>query len=152
MPRRRRPPAARPAPRRPKPRAAPKPRPSRFPGAPDSRLVDGINLYNHHQYYAAHDTIEQLWLATRGPERDFYRGLIQAAVACYHWSRGNRRGAMTLFRSSSRHLKKYRPDCFGVDVAGFLQRYTELFNWLRRHRTRYDARLVPTLTWNRTPV
>ena len=114
--------------------------------------MEGITLYNHHQYYAAHDTIEQLWLATRGPERDFYRGLIQAAVACYHWSRGNRGGAMTLFRSSSHHLKKYRPDCFGVDVSGFLKRYTELFTWLRRHRTRYDARLVPAITWNRTPA
>jgi predicted metal-dependent hydrolase len=112
-------------------------------------LVEGITLFNHRQFYAAHDTIEQLWLATRGPERDLYRGLIQAAVACHHWSRGNRGGALTLFRSSSRHLAKYGPDCFGVDVAGFLRRYTELFEWLRRHRTRYDARLVPTIGWLR---
>jgi predicted metal-dependent hydrolase len=94
-----------------------------------------------------------VWLSTADPrERDFYKGLIQAAVACYHWSRGNLGGAMSLYRSSSRYLKKYRPHHLGVDVEGFLCRYTELFGWLRRHRTRYDPRLVPPIAWARPPL
>lgn len=114
---------------------------------PDPRLVEGLALFNHRQFFACHEALERVWLSTTGRDRDFYKGLIQAAVACYHWSRGNLGGAMSLYRSSSRHLKKYRPEHLGVDVEGFLRQYTELFGWLRRHRTRYDPRLVPTVSW-----
>ncbi len=92
-----------------------------------------------------------MWLSATGRERNFYKGLIQAAVACYHWSRGNLGGAMSLYRSSSRYLNTYSPEYLGVDVEGFLHRYTELFRWLHRHHTRYDARLVPALSWARPP-
>lgn len=111
--------------------------------------MEGVALYNHHQFFRCHEVLESLWLDTRGRERDFYKGLIQAAVAFYHWSRGNPRGALSLYRSSSRYLRKYAPACLGLDVKDFLQRYTELFTWLRRHRLRYDARLVPALRWIR---
>ena len=109
--------------------------------------MEGVALYNHHRFFEAHDVLESVWLETQGRDRDFYRGLIQAAVAFYHWSRGNPAGAMSLYRSSSRYLRKYRPAWCGLDVETFLVRYTELFTWLRRHRLRYDARLVPTLRW-----
>ena len=123
---------------------------SNVPGTEvDHRLVEGIALFNHHQFFTAHEVLEELWLKTEGRSRDFYKGLIQAAVACYHWSRGNPGGAMSLYRSSSRYLRKYRPEFLGVDVEGFLHRYTELFGWLRRHRARYEARLVPTIRWTR---
>lgn len=92
-----------------------------------------------------------MWLKTDGPQKDFYKGLIQTAVACYHWSRGNLGGAMSLYRSSSRYLRKYRPAYCGVNVEAFLQHYTELFGWLRRHPTRYDPRLVPMMHWVRRP-
>ena len=91
--------------------------------------------------------LEQLWLETAGRPRDFYKGLIQAAVALYHWSRGNQGGAMSLYRSSSRYLRKYRPAYLGLDVDGFLAPYTQLFGWLRRHPLPYDPRLVPPLRW-----
>jgi predicted metal-dependent hydrolase len=110
-----------------------------------------VTLFNHRQFFAAHDALEKVWLSSVGRDRDFYRGLIQAAVACYHWSRGNLAGAMTLSRSSSRYLKKYPPRHFGLDVGGFLARYTELFAWLRRHPTRYDARLIPVFSWTTPP-
>ena len=106
-------------------------------------------MFNHHQFFACHDALEQVWLKTSGPQRDFYKGLIQTAVAFYHWSRGNLGGAMSLYRSSRRYLVRYRPSCLGVDVEAFLRRYTELFGWLRRHPTRYDARLVPPITYVR---
>ena len=111
----------------------------------DPRLIEGVALYNHHRFFECHDVLEQLWLRTRGRERDFYKGLIQAAVAFHHWSKKNPAGAMSLYKSSSRHLTPYQPEFLGVDVEGFLERYTALFGWLRRHRLRYDARLVPPL-------
>ena len=114
-------------------------------------MVEGVALFAHGQFFRCHEVLEQVWLKTQGPSRDFYKGLIQAAVAFYHWSGGNQAGAMSLYRSSSRYLKKYLPVYLGLDVEPFLQRYAELFGWLRRHRLRYDARLVPTLSWVRHP-
>ena len=124
------------------------------PGAPvpssgherqDPQLVEGIALYNHRRFFECHEVLEQRWLQTTDASKDFYKGLIQAAVAFYHWSRGNLPGALTLARSAARYLKRYRPACAGVDVEGFLTQFTELFQWLRRHRQRYDPRLVPAI-------
>lgn len=113
--------------------------------------MEGVALFNHGHFFRCHEVLEQKWLATTGPDRDFYKGLIQAAVAYYHWSRGNQAGAMSLFRSSRDYLRKYLPSRKGVDVAGFLERHLELFTWLRRHCLRYDARLVPKIGWARAP-
>lgn len=95
--------------------------------------------------------LEKLWLDTPRGERarDFYKGVIQAAVAFYHWSRGNPGGALSLYRSSSAYLRKYRPEFLGVDVEGFVRDLTELFGWMRRHRLRYDAHVVPMIRWAR---
>lgn len=121
------------------------------PRSLEPRLQEAVELFNHRQFFQCHDVVEPLWLQTHGPARDFYRGFIQAAIAYYHWSRGNPRGALSLYRSSRRYLERYRPTFLGLDVANFLTRHTELFDWLRRHRLRYDARLVPVLRWV-TPV
>ena len=74
-----------------------------------------------------------------------HNGLIQAAVAFHHWAQGNQAGAMSFYRSSSAYLRRYRPEFLGVDVEQFLIQYMELFGWLRRHRLRYDFRLVPPI-------
>ena len=116
----------------------------------DPRLIEGVALFNHRQFFRCHEVLEQMWLRTEGRPRDFYKGLIQAAVAFYHWSRNNPGGAMSLYRSSSKYLPKYLPTYLDVDVAKFFQQYRELFTWLRRHPTRYDARLVPTICWTRS--
>jgi hypothetical protein len=117
----------------------------------DPRLIEGIELFNHRQFFAAHDTLERLWLETHDASRRFYQGLIQAAVAFHHWSQGNLPGAVSLYRSSRDRLRPYEPEHLGVDVAQFLRHYTELFNWVRRHPARYDARLVPAIRWSRPP-
>ena len=115
------------------------------PPPADPRLEEGIALYNHRRFFECHEVLEQAWLQTTGRDRDFYKGLIQAAVAFYHWSRRNPGGAMSLYRSSSRYLKRYTPAYLGVDVQSFLRRYTELFGWLRRHHLPYDPHLVPPI-------
>ena len=118
----------------------------------DPRLIEGIELFNHRHYFECHEVLERAWLTTEGRARDFYKGLIQAAVAIHHWSRGNRNGALSLFRTSSRYLRQYRPAYLGVDVETFLQQYTDLFGWLRRHRMAYEPGVVPTIRWLAAPV
>ena len=111
----------------------------------DPQLQEGIELFNHHQFFECHEVLEQRWREITGPAKDFYKGLIQAAVAFHHWSRGNLPGALTLARSSAKYLKRYEPLCAGVEVSGFRTSLTELFRWLGRHSQRYDSRLVPVI-------
>lgn len=52
--------------------------------------------------------------------RDFYQGLLQIAVALYHFRNGNFKGAMGLFQKGSACLKRVPAVCQRVDVKGLL--------------------------------
>jgi predicted metal-dependent hydrolase len=88
--------------------------------AADPRLLQGIACFNRRAFFEAHEVWEEIWREVRGPSRDFYKGLIQAAVCLYRFENGNLHGARTLFRGGSRYLQPYRPTCLGVDVGRLL--------------------------------
>jgi hypothetical protein len=46
--------------------------------------------FNAGKYYEAHDVLEHLWIETRGPERLFYKALIQLAGAFVHLQKHRR--------------------------------------------------------------
>src|ERR1700730_1310110 len=43
-----------------------------------------FRCWNEQRYYEAHDILEQLWLKTKSPDADYFKGLIQAAGAFVH--------------------------------------------------------------------
>src|SRR4029453_14407333 len=43
-----------------------------------------FHCWNERRYYEAHDVLEQLWLKTKPPDADYFKGLIQAAGAFVH--------------------------------------------------------------------
>jgi len=82
--------------------------------------LGGIERFNCHDYFESHERWESLWKSEAGPARSFYKGLIQAAVALHHLSRGNTRGAQKLLGKSERYLAPYRPYYLGLDVERFV--------------------------------
>src|SRR5256885_1857036 len=55
-------------------------------------LAEGIELFNHGRYWDAHEVWEREWTPDRkGADSGFYKGLIQVAAGCLHYSRHNRR-------------------------------------------------------------
>ena len=80
----------------------------------------GIAAFNECDYYESHELWEELWTDYRGPSRKFYQGLIQAAVALYHFGNGNIRGARKLHASARDYLHPYAPQHLGLDLEGFL--------------------------------
>ena len=48
-------------------------------------FVAAIELFNEGRYLASHELFDELWEATEGPDADFYKGLIQAAIALHHY-------------------------------------------------------------------
>jgi predicted metal-dependent hydrolase len=90
----------------------------------DSHLVAFVEHFNHQAYFEAHDVLEEFWLVTRGERRDFYKGLIQTAVALLKLQQGKIAPASTLARRAASHLQKYSPMCEGINVElilGWLQ-------------------------------
>lgn len=85
----------------------------------DPRYLAGIELFNHRDFFEAHEVWEDLWHDTAGPERRFYQGLIQAAVAAYHAGNGNGRGARRLFHSGRNYMSTFSPVHLGLDVSRF---------------------------------
>ena len=85
----------------------------------DPRYLAGIEHFNRGDCFEAHEVWEDLWHDTAGPDRRFYQGLIQAAVAVYHAGNGNARGARRLFHSGRRYMSAYPKWHLGLDVPSF---------------------------------
>ena len=83
-------------------------------------LRAAVRLFNQGLYLASHELFEELWEGTEGPDADFYKGLIQAAVAMHHLQEGNLEGAAQLFRGHRTYLAPYLPTHHGLDLEGFL--------------------------------
>jgi hypothetical protein len=83
---------------------------------------DGIQLFNDHEFFEAHEAWEDVWHMAFGTKFEFYQGLIQCAVALEHYRRSNPRGVVSLYESYNRHFKDVPPLFMGLDVADFLTR------------------------------
>jgi predicted metal-dependent hydrolase len=81
-------------------------------------LQRGIDLLNSGRYWDAHEAWEHEWMPDRkGPDAGFYKGLIQVAAGCLHYSRHNRRGAVNKWRSGADYLRPYLPAHLGVVLS-----------------------------------
>jgi predicted metal-dependent hydrolase len=84
-------------------------------------LHRGIELFNAGEYWEAHEAWEGDWMPDRkGPDSGFYKGLIQIAAGCLHYSRRNRRGAVNKWRSGADYLRPYLPAHRGVNLAALV--------------------------------
>lgn len=107
-------------------------------------IEKGVELFNSHHFWHAHEAWEALWLKSSGDEKLFLQGLIQLAAAYHHVQRGTLRGAVRLFDAALAKLDPYPPRYAGVDR----EKAVEI---ARRHRTRIaegdeiDAREYPRL-------
>ncbi|ABD00880.1 hypothetical protein SYN63AY4M2_07745 [Synechococcus sp. 63AY4M2] len=79
-------------------------------------LQRAVEQFNRGEFYACHDTLEALWMEAVDPERRFYQGLLQTAVAYYHLQNGNRRGCMILLGEANRKLADFLPTYAGYNL------------------------------------
>ncbi|QWV95739.1 DUF309 domain-containing protein [Geomonas oryzisoli] len=89
----------------------------RCQGPVPPELQQAIEEFNLREWFACHETLEELWVGTSGELRDFYQGLLQVAVALYHWRNGNFKGAEGLLQRGPDLLRRVPDICLGVDVA-----------------------------------
>jgi predicted metal-dependent hydrolase len=84
--------------------------------------LEGIRLFNDHEFFEAHETWEDAWNMAYGLKHEFYQGLIQCAVALEHYRRSNPRGVSSLFKSYTTRLTRVPAVFMGLDLKTFLER------------------------------
>src|SRR5580700_943856 len=84
------------------------------------KYLEGVRLFNEQEFFECHEVLEELWSETLGDEKKFYQGLIQAAVALFHFGNENLGGARKLYESTRTNLERYRPWYLGLDLDKFL--------------------------------
>ena len=98
-----------------------------------------FGCWNEQRYYEAHDVLEQLWLKTKSPDADYFKGLIQAAGAFVHLqkqfehplhAKHSKRlpPAVRLVRLADKNLSQFAPRYHALDVAALcklLSRYAD---------------------------
>jgi predicted metal-dependent hydrolase len=116
----------------------------------EPRYLAGIVLFNRGDYFEAHEVWESLWMETFSPEKQFYQGLIQAAVGLCHFCNGNVRGAAKLYRSSRDYMERYGSPFLGLDQVKFWNAMQQCFApllgaELPSERIEVDEDLLPTI-------
>jgi uncharacterized protein len=92
----------------------------------------GVEQFNSAQFYACHDTLEALWIEASEPEKSFYQGILQIAVALYHLSNQNWRGAVILLGEGSNRLRRYPANYAGIDLEALLNQTVDLLQALQQ--------------------
>ncbi len=117
-----------------------------MPPVPEAYL-EGVRLFNEEEFFECHDALEELWTEVIGEERDFYQGLIHAAVALFHYDNGNFGGARRMYHSCLKYLQPYPSPYFGLDLETFREEFRRCFRELLEAGNVYpqDASLKPEL-------
>jgi predicted metal-dependent hydrolase len=79
-------------------------------------ISDGIALFNDCDFFAAHDFFEDIWMDADRNEKEFFQGLVQVSVGCYHLICGNLKGAKSQLSKSRSKLNKFEPDYYGINL------------------------------------
>jgi predicted metal-dependent hydrolase len=118
----------------------------------DTRLIKGIDEFNHGLFFECHETLEEIWLEEHGKDRDFYQGIIQIAAGYLKWEQGVLSGAIKLWKSGLKKLSVYGSAHLGVDLGPFVRRVEENLSKVERAREKGEdsaALTVPVLSLSR---
>jgi uncharacterized protein len=80
------------------------------------RFAAGLRQFNSRLFFDAHETWEEIWLASAEPDKTFLQGIIQIAAAFHHYGRGNMRGTQSLLEAGLRRLGRFAHGHYGIDV------------------------------------
>lgn len=113
---------------------------------PPEEFWQGVEQFNQQEFYACHDTLEALWIEAVEPQKRFYQGVLQIAVACHHLLNLNWRGAVILLGEGIGRLRDYQPDYEGIDVTSLVMQSAQLLKALHESGQEQVENFVNKLT------
>lgn len=104
---------------------------------------EGIDLFNRGEFFAAHETWEEIWRSTTPEPRELFQGLVQVAAALHQILDLRRKiGPRNTLAKARSHLELYTPVASGLDVASLLESVRQWQEWLERDG---DRPVVPAI-------
>lgn len=83
---------------------------------------------------SAQTTLDEIWLDETGKDKNFYGGLIQLAVALYHLTNENPKGAKKTFDAAKKMLEGYETVHHGLSLQKLIASLDTLF----KDQVKYD--------------
>ncbi|MBI3578738.1 MAG: DUF309 domain-containing protein [Ignavibacteriales bacterium] len=114
------------------------------------KYLAGIELFNAHRFWEAHEAWEEVWKHRGEESRIFFQGIIQAAAA-YHLVLVKRRhgGARNNFAKSLTKLELFPNQFLGMDVAALREMLAEAKKKVEslgpERMEKFPAELIPVL-------
>lgn len=102
-----------------------------------------IEYFNKRKYMSAQSTLGEEWLDEAGADKNFYSGLIQAAVALYHLTSDDPSMAIKTYQKARDLLAPYGDRHLGIDLKRLLVEFKALFT----EKVKPDA--SPEVTYTR---
>ena len=86
-----------------------------------------IEYFNKRKFDSAQSILGELWLKSRGKEKEFYGGLIQVAVALFHLVNENAKGAGPTYAKAKAMLVPCGESYLGIQTSKLLADLDHLF-------------------------
>jgi predicted metal-dependent hydrolase len=124
---------------------------------PSARFILGLEQFNRGEFFAQHETLEDLWIAERDEVRSLYKGILQVGVGFHHlFDRHNYKGAVIKLESGCRWLRAFQPRCRGVEVTRLIEdtqrARTQLMALGPERMSQFDRRLVVKVQYAVRPL
>jgi len=120
-------------------------------GSLPSLVMRGIEEFNRGEFFEQHESLEAAWRAEPRPVRELYQGILQVGVACYQVERGNLPGTLKMFERGLRRLRRFTPECLGIDVSRLIAEAEHVRDEAQRlgpeRLGELDRKLFPKITW-----
>jgi predicted metal-dependent hydrolase len=85
------------------------------------KYLQGISLFNHAEFFDAHEALEDIWREAPPENKKFVQGMVQIAVAFHHYSTGNRVGMRSVLERAIRNLAEPSGGFGQIQLAALLQ-------------------------------
>ena len=115
-------------------------------------FAQAVREFNEGLFFQSHETLEDVWIVSPWPVRNFFQGIIQIAAAFVHLKRNEYPGTDHLLAEAILKLEGFAPRYLGVDVERLVadaRRAHDEVLALGEERLRFfDRRLFPRIGFN----
>tara|TARA_B000000565_G_C23743947_1_gene362071 strand:+ start:486 stop:854 length:369 start_codon:yes stop_codon:yes gene_type:complete len=110
-------------------------------------FMKGIDSFNRHSFYDAHEFWEDLWSDYRLSDAKFIQALIQLAVGYFHITNNNKNGALGLLNKCKPKFEMYKPLQRNINVDYILSQVDKSIDNINNinEMSDFDWELVPEI-------
>lgn len=105
----------------------------------EEQYREGIRLFNEEDFFECHEVFEELWSESLGDDKKFLQGMIQAAVALFHFGNENFGGAKKLYNSARQRLQPLGEQYMGIALSRFVADFDACFQELLANTEAYPT-------------